>query len=134
MVRRGEASRQARRGKSYIFQRPNFAQNPLDLIIILALQLVQHRVAVLPLAIRRRRSVASSALPGVEVTRGGSAVAVPARAGGGRGAGVAAVVAGEELGPGVALMERGCAESGEEGWSAAEGASGRGRSRFTVAP
>lgn len=100
------------RGSTYILQHPHLPQNPLHLIIILTLQLVQHSITVLALAIRRRGSVPSPRLPRTEVTGRGRAVAVAAaHAGRWRRAGVGVGVAGEELGAGVALVEGGCAES-----------------------
>lgn len=44
---------------TYAFQRPHFAQNTLHVRIVLALQLVHHRIAVLSSPIRRRWSVAT---------------------------------------------------------------------------
>lgn len=44
-------------GSRHVFEDPNFAQNTRNLLVVLALQLVQHRVAVLPLLVGRRSSV-----------------------------------------------------------------------------
>jgi hypothetical protein len=44
-----------REEQTHILQNPNLAQDPVHLLIILALELVEHRIAVLALAVRRRR-------------------------------------------------------------------------------
>ena len=42
---------------TYILEYPHFAQDPRHLLIVLALELVEHRVAVLALPVRRRGAV-----------------------------------------------------------------------------
>lgn len=53
---------------TYVLEDLDFAQNTRHLVIVLALQLVQHRVAVLPLLVRRCGSVCA---------RGRAAVGIP---------------------------------------------------------
>lgn len=54
-------------GSRHVFEDPDFAQNARNLLVVLTLQLVQNRVAVLPLLVRRRSSVRVGGRPGVAV-------------------------------------------------------------------
>lgn len=40
--------------QTYVFQRPHLAHDAIDLRVVLALELVEHRVAVLAPLVRRR--------------------------------------------------------------------------------
>lgn len=64
-------------GRTHILQNPDLAQDPRDLRVVLALQLVEHRIAVLPLLVRRRGAEGA-----VAAVRAEGAVAGRARAAG----------------------------------------------------
>lgn len=55
-------------GLTYVLEDLDFAKNARHLLIVLALQLVQHRVAVLPLLVRRRSSICARGRAAVRVS------------------------------------------------------------------
>lgn len=113
---------------AYAFQSLDFAQDPRDLVIVLALQLVQDRVAVLPFPVRRSGPKAAAAAVHAEVPvaavgegRVGVVAVSAAHAAWARAVlppvlvAAAAVVALEERAAGIALVQR--SRSKSVGWA-----------------
>lgn len=102
---------------TYIFQRLDLAQDALDLRVVLALELVEHRIAVLAPAVGRRRPEAlvvdAQAAVGLRVASVAVAAALATWTCAGPSAGlVGARVALEEIAARVALVQRRGTESG----------------------